>query len=680
MNTLRLLAAAACILVIASCLTMILHKELGAVGLDLTEKNVYSLSQGTTNILGALNQPVHLKLYYSRTEALKGPEEIRRWNAYYLYVRDLLREYVARADGKLTLEIVDPRTYSDEAAEAEEHGVRALLLSEEGDQRFFFGLVARNELGKEKAIPFFDRHRRDFVEYEIAKVIADVTRRDKKKLGILSPLPVMGADIPPHMRRMMMMQGRQIPQPWVITRALESKYEVETVAKDVKELPKDLDFLLLIHPKDLSEETLFAIDQFVMKGGRLLVFVDPHCMQDMPQNQMQMMQQQHDSSSQLDTLLNAWGVKMKKGLIAADRTLGQVIPLDPSGRTRGKLNVLLNLNEHCVNHDEVSVAELDELRLLYAGVLDEVKSAGSTVVPLLTTTSEGGTWQPGGPFDLRWPPPVDRINQSLRVSGKQMLACRITGKLRSAFPQGIMVPAEDKDDDSKAGEEEDDAEKDDAEKDEDTDKDKKDEPTMRRITGVTRASEEVSVIVFSDVDMLDDRLMYMETVVGMRAIGDNEMVVFNALDFLSGDHNLMSTRARGRLSRPFDVVDDLEARIEKEIGHETKQVEEDIKKFEEDLRELSRGGVTEENVHLVEKKAMANYRELREKLRAAERRKRQLKLKRRDAVEALKFRLQVHNLLWAPLGVLLIAVGLGIHRAARARYYTTRFAKRRSSR
>ena len=332
--TLRTLLAVLCIFVITLCAVLIARKLIGRTRVDLTEHKLYTLSDGTRNILSKLNQPIRLKLYYSKTAALKGPEQIRLFNNYHLYVRDLLAEYVSLSQGALTLTEYDPRRFSDEEEEAIKYGIKQFPLSD--DENFFFGLVAQTELGKEKIIAFFEPGRQEFVEYDISKLISSLARRDKKKIGVLSFLPVMGTDMSPYMMQMMRMQGRQPEKPWAITEHLREEYDVVKVASDAESIDEDIDFLMVVHPKDLPEKTLFAIDQFVMKGGKLLAFVDPHCFSDAPKQDPQnpYAAMNHKAASDLNALLQAGGWKWTLArspltVCLASRPLFGAMPLRP---------------------------------------------------------------------------------------------------------------------------------------------------------------------------------------------------------------------------------------------------------------------------------------------------------------------------------------------------------------
>ncbi|NQT19486.1 MAG: GldG family protein [Planctomycetes bacterium] len=616
---------------------------------------MYTLSDGTRNIIGKVNQTIKLKLYYSRVAAMKGPEQIRFYNNYYLYVRDLLEEYAALSGGRLELSVIDPRSFSDEEEEAIRHGVKRFPISE--DENFFFGLVAQTELGKEKAIEFFEPDRQEFVEYDISKLITDVTRRAQKKIGVLSSLPVIGADMTPYMMQMLQMQGRTPPKPWNIISHLREAYEVVSVDKEAAAIEEDVDFLMVIHPKDLKEKTLFAIDQFVMKGGKLLVFVDPHCMVDEPKQDQRnpYARFQHKADSNLNALLKRWGVEMDPKLIAADRNLAIKARLQ---NRAAPLMTYLALGEACVNPEEVITARLHSVRMLFAGALAKVPDAETTVTPLLSTTKTGNTWEPKGSFELQMPDP-EAISRAVPDGTLPvMLACRISGKLKTNFPDGI-----EPEDDAEAGEA---GEKGDEEKEAVEEKEAEPETEV-----IKEASPDAAVLVFADVDMITDGLAYQRSFFGVAQVGENASVVLNALEFLSGTGDLITIRSRGRFERPFLVIDKIETEAERATAEETEAINVKIRSFEEKLRKLG-AAATEENADLIRSTAITGRRKIQADIRKARKELRALNTGKRKKIEALKASLQTHNMVWAPTAVLLVAIVLAVVRLIRAKRYAAR--------
>jgi ABC-2 type transport system permease protein len=637
-STPRLIVAVVCLIVSAVCAAMIVEKIVGGTRLDLTQHRVYTLTQGTRNILGEIAQPLTLTLYYSRTAAMKGPEQIRYWNNYYLYVRGLLEEYARLAKGRVRLLVVDPRPYSDDEEAAKTSGVKRFALSE--DEGFFFGLVVRTELGKEKVIPFFEPERQEFVEYDVSKVLSDAIHPEKQKLGILSSLQVMGmADLSPYMLQMMQMQGRMPPPPWAIVERLREQYDVVSVPTETESVASDVNFLLVIHPKKLPEKTLFAIDQYVMRGGKLAVFVDPFCMADRPEQGMGMMG--GDQSSNLNALLEKWGVTMEAG-IAGDRAL--------AGRVRdGKLVTFLNLTAECATPAEVVSAKLHAVRMYFAGALRRVGGA-TTVTPLFSTTAAGNLWNPESPWELQNPDPTSIAKQFRDGAEPRMLACRITGVLESNFPDGLTIedkPPEDATDTPAAT-----------------------RPTTRTVSALARSAAENTVLVFADVDLLADYLAYQESFFGMAKVGDNESVVLNAVDFLAGSNDLIGIRSRGRLQRPFDRVDKIEAEADRASADEIAALEAQIRAAQERLNKLTAPGGESQKV--IAGAVAAEREKVQNEIYRAEKSIRQIKDRRRVKIEGLKARLQVANLALAPTAILVIAVALWTVQRLTARRYAAR--------
>lgn len=667
-STLRAAGAVVCILIITICAILIGQKVFRHVRIDLTERKLYTLSDGTRNILSKLNQPVHLKLYYSRKAAMEAPEDIRYYNNYYLYVRDLLEEYVGLSEGMLDLQVIDPRPFSDQEQRAMRYGLQHFPLTEE--ESFFFGLVAQTELGKTAAIEFFEPGRQQVVEYEISKLLVQVTRRQRKRLGVLASLPVTGGDVSPYMRQMMQAQGRRPPQAWTITQRLREQYEVESVAEDSESIDPELDYLMVIHPKDLPEKTLFAIDQYVMKGGRLIVFTDPQCLADQPQQPSPYARQQK-TSSDLNALLSGWGVEMVPGAVAADPALAVTASIRPNQRPQ-PIPTFLNLNSDTVNAQEVITSQMDDLRMLFPGALKKVGGDGAKVVPLLQTTENAGTWRPEGPMQLALMDPGRIARQMEPADEPLMLAARITGRLETNFPDGPPATEEETEEAEKAADEES-AETDESPDETDAGQEPvpEEEPAGSPASAVQQAEGETTVLVFADVDMISDMVAYQSSFFGTSEAGDNAALVMNAVEFLGGGSDLIEIRSRGRFSRPFEMIERIKLQTRQATSAEVEKLNQKIDRYRRRLRELGAAGPGED-AELLESKALTERKRIQAEIREARKQLRELNAGRRRKIEALKSRLQFHNIVWAPAGVLLIAVVLWGLRYARARHYAAR--------
>jgi ABC-2 type transport system permease protein len=614
---------------------------------DITEQKLYSLSDGTKAILAGLNQPIKLKLYYTKTAAMKGPDQIRYFNEYYYFVEALLDEYARQAKGMVELEIIDPRPFSDQEAQALRYGLRRFAITEE--ESFFFGLVLQTQWGVEKTIAFFAPQRQNFVEYDISYLIDTAITRDKKRLGILSSLPVMGDNVSGYMAQLMRMQNQQPAPPWGVVRQLNQMYDVKQIPTDTDEI-KDIDILLVIHPKDLTEKAQFAIDQFILKGGRAIVCVDPHCIADKPpatQNPYESFS--HKTASDINNLLKTWGLRMQPNTFAGDRSLAFEGSL--GNQRPEKIIAFLQLVPGCFNTDSVISADLNAVTVLFSGVLSPLApnqaEANVQLTPLLTTTSRGNSWTPSNPGELMMPNYKTMLSEFTDGTEPVAMAYLATGRFKSAFPDGIDVPDESA---AAAGDEEEATEK------------------TKHITGLTEAEDNCAVVVFADVDFISDIVAYRQTIFGLAVVGDNNTLMINAIEDLAGSANLISIRSRGNFQRPFTVVDEIEARAETETAEEEAKINTEIAGFQQELSSILSTSRDKE-AGIIETSILEKKKDLELKIHEAQRRLRGIKNKKRKSIEYLGVRLRNFCTLPGPIVTLIIAIVLGIRRAVMRRHH-----------
>lgn len=657
-RTLRAILGAVLILIIAFSGISICQNIGGRLKVDVTEQGLYTLSDGSRAILGRLNQPIRAKLFYARTAAMKAPDQIQYFNTYYEFVRALLEEYVAASDGMVQLEIIDPRPFSDDEEQAIRHGIQRFPITQE--ESFFFGLVVQTQFGVDKVIPFFSPDRHNFVEYDVSSLIDSAITRQKKRIGIMSSLPVMGQDASDYMVQMMRMQGQQPDPPWTIVEQLRAQYDVREVPTDVHDI-NDVDILLVIHPKDLPERTQFAIDQFILRGGRTVLLVDPHCIADRPQRSpMQMtVQTQHSS---LDRLLRTWGLEMPANTFAGDLSLAMEASISANQRPE-KIIGYLGLRPPSFNKDHVITTNLNQVRMLFAGVLREIDTAkradadqpGKTVAgpplrrtPLVMTTDRGNTWRVGSSFELMFPDPAKMMASFAEGNQPVVMGYMITGRFPSSFPEGIEVEEEvaDWDDDS-------------------------DEPETitRRITGLTEAMEDGAVVVFSDVDFISDQLAYASSFFGKMVVGDNSALLLNTVEELSGSGDLIAVRSRGNFRRPFAVVDRIEEEAERETADEIALINWKIENFNQELQKLVSSAQDQDRQDILGSTIVQQKRELELQIHEAQRQLRAIRERRRAQTDQLGTRLELLNMAAVPGVIMVVAVVLGLWRGARRRHY-----------
>jgi len=654
-RTIKAVIAVVLVLIISFSAISICQNIGRAVKIDVTEQKLYTLSDGTKAILAKLNQPLKLKLYYSKTAALKAPDQIRFFNNYYRFVEALLVEYAEQAGGMIDLEVIDPRPYSDEEVQALRYGLRRFAITEE--ESFFFGLVVQTQFGVEKSIEFFSPDRQKFVEYDISYLIDTAITRQKKRIGILSSLDVMGDQTSDYMAQLLRMQGQRPKPAWGFVEQLRNQYEVTGFPADADEI-KDVDILLVVHPKELAEKTIFAIDQFVLKGGRTIVCVDPYCFADKSGQTAMQMRTSPSQSSNVPSLLQSWGLEMAENTFAGDKTLALKATLRPNQRPE-KIIGFLSLNQSCFNSDAVITAQLNNIRVLFAGVLEQIEEPNSGGVgpaiertPLIMTSSRGNSFSVSSQYEMMALDATRLMRKFYAGSKPVVMGYLVTGRFKSAFPDGIDIEVEN-------------GEQQNGEKSQDLDEGRKE---TRHITGLVEAAEDCAVVVFSDVDFISDLIAYQDTFFGKIVVADNSALLLNTVDELCGSTDLISIRSRGNFRRPFTVVDEIEKLAEAETAEEEAKINAEIAGFQSELQSILASAKKGEE-EVIGSTILDKKKQLELKIHQARRQLRHVKMKRRQRIEYLGNVLRNFNMLMAPAVILVIAVVLGIRRSIRKRHY-----------
>jgi ABC-2 type transport system permease protein len=639
------------ILVIAFCTVFVTTRlTRGRVQVDLTQDQLYSLTEGTKNILAKVREPLTLELYYSKTGVDKtGEDQLLQFNNYYLYVRDLLRAY-ARQSPLVTFVEYDPRPYSDAEEKADVLRLQRFNLTE--TEGFYFGLAATGDTGEREVIPFLASEEQELVEYRISELIDRITRREKSKIGVLSSMSVTGGGESDVMRQIMRMQGKEPEPKWIVFEQLARDYEIVDVAVDAEEVPEDLAYLMVIHPKELSETTLYAIDQYVMGGGKLLVFVDPWCIREQPEGDPRTAAQQ-TRDSDLNRLLSKYGVRMEPSTFAGDLQVGQTLQ-DPQTRQPIVFPGFLSLGsaaEGTLAEGSPITQSLEQVLMLLCGVLRETDVEGVEFTPLLRTTGSGNTWQANA-FELGGPmgPALGRLASQFRPGDEQLVvAARLNGKFPSAF-DGPPKKAEAEGDVIAEGEDEEAA-----------------EAAARHRSA---CAEPNSILVFADVDMITDFLTYRRQFGIAIPSSSNVDMLLNGLDALAGSSDLLSVRARGKFQRPFRVVEAIERRAELERRDRIQDINAEIKEFRDELRQLQ-NQATQENVGLLENELITKQRDVEAKIREKERELRQVQAASLEEIESLGTTIKVLNIGVVPGLVLLIGVAIATLRSQSRRRHVT---------
>ena len=513
------------------------------VRLDLTQNRLFTLTEGTKQVIGAIKEPVNLYFYFSRESAGKQAPLIL---PYANRVTELLEEIAARSNGKIRLRSIDPQPFSDEEDRAAELGLQSLQAGA-GDS-LYFGLAGTNSTDGHSVIASFQPDREQFLEYDIAKLLQELSNPKKPVIGLLSSLPMTGQFNP---------QTGQMGESWAIATQLEQLFTVRTLSADADRIEQDVDIVMLVHPKSLSPKALYGIDQFVMRGGRLLAFLDPSAGADSsgqdPQNPMAAAMADH--SSNLDPLLRAWGVQYDPRKVIGDAELGLEVRSSATSAPIRHIGIL-GLHHANMAAKDVVTASLDNINVATAGFLTPVAGAKISFEPLLFTSDQAAPL-PAERFATMADP--SSLRDGFKPTGQHYaLAARITGTLPSAYPSGPPVVAK---------------------------------PAEGPPTAHLAASKvPANVVIVADTDLLTD-FLWVQTreLFGQRmsqAFANNGDWVANMLDNLSGSTALISIRGRASFSRPFQRVEELKRRADDRLRIKAQQLEAELKQTEARLTQL----------------------------------------------------------------------------------------------
>ena len=595
--------------------------------IDLTHEKAYTLSEGTKAILRKLESPVTVKFYCTQGEA--APETVYL-RSYARRVEDLLDEYRQAARGKLVIEKYDPQPDSDAEDSARLAGIEGQTLRN-GD-RFYLG-VAVSRLDEAQAIPFLDPSRERLLEYDLSRAISRVVTPERPVVGIMSPMPVFGMPSNPMMARM----GQQGQQPWVIVNELKNDFTVKSVPMDTDKIEDDVKVLLVIHPREITDKAQYAIDQFVMRGGKLVAFLDPLPMVD-SREQNQMLGNIPNSGSNLDKLLKAWGLSFDTSKVVADMNFKMQI--GGRGGQPQDAPAVLAVTSQGLNDNDIVTSQIDSLWLPYAGAFAGTPVTGLKETVLLKSTKDSQLVD-GFMANLSG----ENVLKEFKPSGTQYaLAVRLTGKFKTAFPNG--KPEDKKDDENKA------ADKKDADK---KPEEKKPDDSLKE------TKQDNTVILVGDADMLYDRvaLQPIQTLFGTAYAPANGNLSFaqNAVEQLTGDNNLIAVRSRATVVRPFTRIKAMEAAANEKFQSEIKRLEDSAAEAQRKINELQQQKKGDQRFILSPEQTAELTKLRRDEVDSRKRLKQVQKDFRREVV-SLQTKVKWLNILAVPLAVTASGIAL----------------------
>lgn len=497
---------------------------------DLTEQNIYSLSQGSKNIMGNLEQEVTLNLYFSD----KASKDLTALRSYAKRVEELLQEYVLLSDGKLSLNMIDPEPFSEAEDQAAEAGLQAVPIATGDD--VYFGLHASNSKGDSSVIGFFQPDKEPFLEYEISELIYRLSQTSIPVVGLMTSLEMRGG--------FDMQRGGTTP-PWAVFEQLDQLYDVRWVEDEIETVDPEIQLLIVVQPSNLDETSLYALDQFVMDGGKLIAFVDPKA----ETKAQGAMGQEELAINPLQPLLKQWGVEFDDSQVIIDGQYGLTISTGqgmPPVRHLGLLGVQID----GLNPNEVTTGELETINFASTGYVLPSEEASTTFDALVWSST------------MAQPVDINRYNlshdprqlmQDFAATGDSyVLAARVSGQANSYFDE---APA-----------------------------------TLEEVPAHVASNDNINVMVVADTDVLSDRLwVQVQNFFGQRIMqpwADNGALAQNMVEQYLGSNDLITIRSRGRFTRPFEVVQDLEQQAQSKFYENEQALQRQLEETEQRMAEL----------------------------------------------------------------------------------------------
>lgn len=611
----------ACLLVIIGAVYVIVANL--RIRADLTAEKLYTLSKGSRELLGKLPKDVTLKFYFSRSSA-EMPMALK---TYADQVCDLLKEYAIAGGGRLVLEEYDPKPDSDSEEWAQRYGVEPQQTSPFG-QPVYFGLVAVSG-SSQQVLAGFNPRTEATLEYDVTRLITRVAWPEKPVVGVMSSLKVLGEQPNP---MMMMQRPRQKPdQGWAVFQELRKDYIVQEIEMEAETIPQEITTLIVIHPKNLTDKALFALDQFVLRGGRLIALVDPFSIADFNANAQQqnpMMMQMGGGGqagpSTLGKLFTTWGVTFDTSKVIADLSVATKLN---AGNGRVEDNAaFLSLTPANTTKDDLLTAQLSQVMLPFSGCFEFVENKDIKVTPLFLTSKDNACL-------------VDQMNVQMGMAAmraqlkpdgvQRTLAARLQGTFKTAFPNGY----------AEAG------------------------ATNAPVKGLTTGKG--NVMLFADTDFISDPfcVQVVQSLFGNIAqpINDNMTLFGNSVEQLAGRQELIGVRARGNFNRPFIRVDRLEAAAMKKWQAEEERLQQRLTETQQRLNELQQQKKGAERM-ILSREQQAEIAQFR-KLQADT--SKQLKNVRKNLnrdIEQLGLKLKLINIALIPLIVICFGIGRGLQR------------------
>jgi len=599
--------------------------EIKTAQLDLTENKLYTLSEGTKAVVKAVDESLTFRFYYSNKFGEISPLH----GNYAKRVEEFLEQLALVSNGKIRIKVIHPEPFSVEEDEAVKMGIQGVPLDQSAEMGYF-GLSANNSTDDRKTIPFFNPQREQFLEYDLTRMVFELASPKKKKVGLITGL-LLEADP--------LLQYK----PWPIIQQINQFFEIRSIDSTSTVIPEDVEILLLVHPRVNDDRLMYAIAQFVMRGGRILAFLDP-------QNetaQMSPRQPPGAGSSDLKKLFDAWGIEFNPDKFVGDRTAAVRVSAQVQGRDVIADYLSYNVfQSRSLNQQDVVTAQLNTIQVASAGHVELKKDAKLSITPLLTTTTQSQHIDAElvrGEID-----PQKILNQYRSENRKFTIAARISGSVESAFPGGPPAAKKSEGSKEKMGE--------------------KDESKKPLPPHIKSSNKDLNMIVFADTDLLTSRFWVREQeFFGQKIqvpVSNNADFLVNSLENLSGNQALISLRSRGLSVRPFYKIKDLATAAEAKYRSTEQSLSAKLKDLQKKISGLNTDDKSDVNTVLTSEQSKA-FQKFRVEMLEVRKQLREVQHNLRKDIETLDSTLKVLNIWTVPVLVAILAVVLAIIRRRR---------------
>ena len=481
---------------------------------DLTESNIYTLSPGTKSVLNSIKEPISFNLFYTKQLGDSNPV----YQNYYNRVKEILEQYVLLSNNKIKLKIYNPEPFSDEEDKAVENGLNGVPILQ--GVYGYFGLVATNSTDDEEKILFFQSDRESFLEYDLSKIVSNLSNPNRRVIGLYTSLPILGTFNPLAKTR----DSAERP-PWVVVNQMKEFFEVKRVHEKTRKIPDDLELIMLVHPKELPDRFLYMIDQFVMRGGKLLIFLDPNSETEQFSSNQQDQGDKSVNESFLKELLDKWGVELEENNVVADLLSARRVSIGSEDQpTVTDYIAWLDIKKDNIDSDHQATSKVQNLTFATAGILKKNDKNLIDFKPLVWTTKQSMKLNAQ---DVRFSPDPTTLLRNFKPSDNEYtLAAEVNGKFVSNYEDGPPIsPGDD----------------------------------FKKEDHLNESVKPTSLIIVTDADMLYDEYWIKFEQSGATPIANNADFTVNLLEYLNGSEDLIGLRGKGTTSYPFLRVEKIKS-------------------------------------------------------------------------------------------------------------------------